>query len=91
MYTVAKAPSTHISVVLTQASVPAEDGSQQLATFTYVLKGPALTCPIMPLVNQHFRAHFKPYKLSTNNQNLHKQQNKTFAALIVLLKSQIIK
>jgi hypothetical protein len=24
--------------------------------------------PIMPLADQPFHAHFKPYKLSTNNQ-----------------------
>jgi hypothetical protein len=88
---VSKALSTHISIVLTQVSVPTEDGSQQSATFTHVLKGPALTCPIIPLADQHFRVHFKPYNLSINNQNPHKQQKKTSAALIVLLKPQTTK
>jgi hypothetical protein len=42
----------------------------------------------MPIMDQYFHTHFKSYKLSTNNQNLHKQQKKTFATLIVLLKPQ---
>jgi hypothetical protein len=27
----------------------------------------------MPIVDQHFRAHFKSYKLLINNQKSHKQ------------------
>jgi hypothetical protein len=55
------------------------------------LECPALSCPLMPLVEQYFHTHCKSYKLLTNNQNPHKQQNKTFIVLIVLLKPQTIK
>jgi hypothetical protein len=51
-----------------RVSVPVEDGSQQLATFTYALKGPALACPLMPLVDQYFCTHSISYKLSTNTK-----------------------
>jgi hypothetical protein len=37
--TVVKALSTYVSIDLMQVDVPAEDGSQQLAIFTYALKG----------------------------------------------------
>jgi hypothetical protein len=70
-HTMAKVLLIHVSIILTQVSVPIEDGSQQSVTFTRALKGLALTCPIMPLANQHFRAHFNPYKLSV-------QTTKTF-------------
>jgi hypothetical protein len=57
-----------ITNILTQVSVPVENESQQSTTFTHALKGLALAFPIMPLADQHFRAHFESYKLSTNNQ-----------------------
>jgi hypothetical protein len=38
MHMVVKTLSTHVSIILTQVSVPAEDGSQQSATFTHALK-----------------------------------------------------
>jgi hypothetical protein len=75
---------------LTQVSVPTEDGSQQLATFTHVLKGSksyvpthapsglVLSCPLQVLQAKH------------KHKNPHKQQNKTFTVLIVLLKPQTI-
>jgi hypothetical protein len=44
-HTVAKALLTHVAIILTQVSVPAEDGSQQSATFTHCLKG---SSPYMP-------------------------------------------
>jgi hypothetical protein len=66
-----KTLSTHIFIDLTQVSVPAENGSQQSATFTYALKRPALTCPHIPIADQHFGAHSSPTSYS-NNQNLHK-------------------
>jgi hypothetical protein len=69
MHMVAKAHSTHISIILIQVSVPAEDRSHQSATLTHALKGPALTCPNVPLAYQHFRPHFKSYKLLINYQN----------------------
>jgi hypothetical protein len=47
--TVAKMLSTHITKDLTQVSVPAEDESQQLATFTHALNRVL-----------HFRAHSCP-------------------------------
>jgi hypothetical protein len=54
------------------------------------LKGPTLSCPLMPLADQHFHTHFKSYKLSTNNQNLITNK-KAYIILISLLKSQITK
>jgi hypothetical protein len=36
----------------------------------HAVKRPALSCPLMRLEDQHFCAHFKTYKLLTNNQNL---------------------
>jgi hypothetical protein len=88
--TVAKTLSTHVTNDLTQVSVPAEDESQQSATFTHALR-PALACPIMPLVDQHFCIHFKSYKLSTYNQNFTKNKRKHQQALIVLQKPQTTK
>jgi hypothetical protein len=58
---VAKALSTHIYINLIQVSVPAEDGTQQSATFTN-------NNSHMPLRDQHFHAHSKSYKLLTNNK-----------------------
>jgi hypothetical protein len=60
----------HFSNILTQVSVPAEDESQQSGTFTHALKGPPLSCPIMPLADKHFHIYFNSYKLSTNNKIL---------------------
>jgi hypothetical protein len=37
-HTVAEALSTHVSIVLTRVSVPAEDGSHQSSFFTHVHK-----------------------------------------------------
>jgi hypothetical protein len=70
---VAKMLSAHVSNDLTLVCVAAEDGSQQSAIFIHALKGPTLSCPLMPLADQHFLAHFKPYKLSTNTKP-YKQQ-----------------
>jgi hypothetical protein len=39
-----------------------------------------LSCPLMPLVDQHFRTHFKSYKLRTNTKP-HKQQKKVSTSL----------
>jgi hypothetical protein len=58
-----------VSIDLMHVSVPIENGSQQSSTITHALGGPVLACPLMPIVDQHFRAHFKSYKLLTNNQN----------------------
>jgi hypothetical protein len=46
---------THVSIDLTQVSVPTENGLQQLSTFIHALKGPALTRPLMTLGDQHFQ------------------------------------
>jgi hypothetical protein len=62
--------STHITNDLAHFSVPAEDESQQSATFTHALNEPTLVCLIMPLADRHFRTHFKSNKLK------HKQQKK---------------
>jgi hypothetical protein len=63
------APNTATNILM-HVIVPTEDISWQLATFTHALKGPALACQIMPLADQYFCTHFKPYELSTNNQTL---------------------
>jgi hypothetical protein len=61
--------STHITNNLARVSVPTEDKSQRLATFTHALKGPTLACPIMSLAKQHFRTHFKSYKEQTTKSS----------------------
>jgi hypothetical protein len=53
------------------------------------LRGPALMCQLMPLADQHFHTHFKPYKLSTNNQNLINKE--AYTTLISLLKPETTK
>jgi hypothetical protein len=58
-----------VAIDLTHVSVSTENGSQQSSIFIHALKGSALTCPLMPLADQHFHAHSKSYKLLTNNQN----------------------
>jgi hypothetical protein len=60
--------STHVTNDLAHVSVPTEDGSQQSGIVTHALKGSTLVCPIMPLADYHFHAHFKSYKLSTNTK-----------------------
>jgi hypothetical protein len=55
-HTVAKALSTHVSIVLTHVSVPAENGSHQSLFFTHVHNGPVLKYSLMS------------YQLNTNNQ-----------------------
>jgi hypothetical protein len=40
-----KTLSTHVSIILTKVSVPAEEGSQQSATFTHVLRGSSTFVP----------------------------------------------
>jgi hypothetical protein len=42
---VAKTLSQNVSNDLTHVSVPAEDGSQQSATFTYALRGSSISVP----------------------------------------------
>jgi hypothetical protein len=54
------------------------------------LRGPALSCPLMPLADQHFHTNFKPYKLSTNNKNLINNKE-AYTTLISLLKPQTTK
>jgi hypothetical protein len=75
-----------VSIKLTQVNVPAENGSQQSSTFTHALKGPALTCPIMPIVYQHFRAHSSPTSYSQTTK-IFINNKETFVSLIVLVKS----
>jgi hypothetical protein len=71
-HTVVKTLSTHISIILTQVSVPVDDGSQQLGIFTHALKGsrtcvhthapsgPALSCRLQVLQVKH--KHQNPHK-----------------------------
>jgi hypothetical protein len=56
MHTVAKALSTHVSIILIRVSVPAEDRSHQSSFFTHVHKGPVPKYWLMS------------YQLNTNNQ-----------------------
>jgi hypothetical protein len=75
-----------ISNDLAQVSVPAKNGSQQLSTFTHAIKGPPLTCPLKPIVDQYFHSYSSPTRYSQTTK-ISETINKTFAALIVLLKS----
>jgi hypothetical protein len=79
-----------VSIKLTRVNVPAENGSQQSSTFTHGLKGPALTCPIMPILYQHFRSHSSPTSYSQTTK-IFINNKETFASLIVLVKSPITK
>jgi hypothetical protein len=54
------------------------------------LRGLALSCPLMPLADQHFHTHFMPYKLSTNNQNFINNKE-AYTTLISLLMPQTTK
>jgi hypothetical protein len=79
-----------VSIKLTRVNVPAENGSQQSSTFTHALKGPALTCPIMPIADQYFRAHSSPTSYSQTTK-IFINNKETFVTLIVLVKSPTIK
>jgi hypothetical protein len=50
---VAKALSTHVSIVLKRVSVPAEDGSHQSSFFTHARKGPVLKYSLMSTEDQY--------------------------------------
>jgi hypothetical protein len=54
------------------------------------LRGLALSCPLMPLADQHYHTHFKSYKLSTKNQNFINNKE-AYTYLIFLLKPQTTK
>jgi hypothetical protein len=63
-----------ISNDLMHVSVPEEDIEHALrgsSTFmpSHAPSKLALVCPMMPIMYQYFHAHFKSYKLLTNNQN----------------------
>jgi hypothetical protein len=65
----AKMLSTYVSIILTHVSVLAEDIKHILkgsSTFmpTHAPSRPALACPIMPIMDQHFRAHSSPTNYS---------------------------
>jgi hypothetical protein len=57
---VAKALSTHVSIVLTRVSVPAEDGSHQSSFFTHVHKGPVPKYSLMSIKDQYRNTHSCP-------------------------------
>jgi hypothetical protein len=52
-YTVAEVLSTHVSIVLTRVSVPAEAGSYQSSVFTHVHKGPVSKYSLMSTKDQY--------------------------------------
>jgi hypothetical protein len=52
-YTVAEALSTHVSIILTRISVPAEDGSHQSSFFTHVHKGTVPKYSLMSIKDQY--------------------------------------
>jgi hypothetical protein len=90
-----KTLSTHISIVLTQVSLPAEDIKHALKgsnTFvpTHTPSGPALAFSIMPIMDQCFRAHSSPTNYSQTTKIFINNKG-TFASLIVLLKPQTTK
>jgi hypothetical protein len=51
---IGKMLSTHVSIILTRVSVPIED------RLNMPLRGPALSCPHIPLVDQHLCAQSCP-------------------------------
>jgi hypothetical protein len=61
-----KTLSTIVSIVLTQVSVrcTCRKWAQQSSTLTHALKGSALTCPLMPTVDQHIHARLSPTSYS---------------------------
>jgi hypothetical protein len=78
---------------LTHVSVPAEDG------LNMSLRGPTLSCPLMPLADQHLRAHscsswtstFIPTSSPTSYSQTIKitpSKRKAYTSIIVLLKAQ---
>jgi hypothetical protein len=54
------------------------------------LGGPTLSCALMPLVDQYFHTHFNVLQAKHKHQTFINNKE-AFAALIVLLKPQIIK
>jgi hypothetical protein len=91
MHTVVKTLSTHVSIILTQVSVPADDGSQQLGIFTHALKGSRTCVPTHALSGPALSCQLQVLQVKHKHQNPYKQQKKTFTALIVLLKTQTTK
>jgi hypothetical protein len=57
---VAEALSTHVSIILTRVSVPAEDGSYQSSFFTHVHKGPVPKYSLMSIKDQYQSTHSCP-------------------------------
>jgi hypothetical protein len=80
--TVAKALSTHVFNDLMQVSVPAEDGSQQSASYTHALKGsstfvpthapstPSHSYPLQVLQAKHKQPNFIKNKESICSPNI---------------------
>jgi hypothetical protein len=78
----AKVLSTHVSKDFTQVSIPTEDGSQRLPTFTHAIKGsitfmpthapngPALLCPLQVLQAHNKQPNFINNKESIHNPNI---------------------
>jgi hypothetical protein len=62
----------------------------QSSTFTHSLNGPTLTCPLMPIVDEHFRAHSSPISNSQTTK-IFINNKEAFISLIVLLKPQMTK
>jgi hypothetical protein len=54
---VAKALSTHISIVLTRVSVPIKDGANQSSFFTRVHKGPVPKYSLISAKDQYQSTH----------------------------------
>jgi hypothetical protein len=75
---------------LTQVSAPIEKNHNSHQPSHNTLKRPALSCPLMPIANQHFRASFKSYKLLTKNK-ITPPTTKAYTTLLVLLKPQTTK
>jgi hypothetical protein len=86
-HTVAKALSTHVSIILTQVTVPTDDGSQQSATFTHALKGSSTFMPTHAPSGPTLSWPLQVLQAKHKQPQPHKQQKKILAALIVLLKT----
>jgi hypothetical protein len=81
-----KTLSTNVSSILTQVSVPAEDGSQQLATFTHTLIGSSTFVPTdasSELAHSYplhaLQAKHKQPKLHKQQRSIHSSNSSTKA------------
>jgi hypothetical protein len=86
---IAQTLSNIVSNDLTHVSVPTEDIKHALkasSTFvpTHAPSGPALPCPIMPIIDQYFHTHSSPTSYS-QSARIMPPTTKAYTILIVVL------